>query len=264
MNILLTGSAGYIGTRLGEHLRDEYNGHNIFRIDRKNGHDYAEFRHAYLDVVFHLGAISTIIHSFDRADEIMAVNALNLIPFLESNRIGKFIFASSASIYGEMTKPMSEDEARWTDCLTPYAQSKYLAEGIIRRMCPNHAIFRFGNVFGGNYSPRKEWLAPTHFANDNPIVVYGGTQIRDFIHIDLISKALIKAAKEPITGTFNLASGVPVYLVDIAKQFSMKRGVPIVYEPQRKGESMFVVLDVTKAREAGLLPLEPPENDYFA
>jgi nucleoside-diphosphate-sugar epimerase len=264
VNILLTGSHGYIGTRLGHHLRGAYPGENIMRIDTKNGHDYADLRNANLDVVFHLGAISTIIGSFERADEIMAVNALNLIPFFQYNKVKKFIFSSTASIYGEMKKPMSEDEAKWTDCLTPYAQSKYVAEGIIRRMCPNHAIFRFANVFGGDYGPRKEWLAPTHFMRDNPIVLYGGTQVRDFIHIDLICKALIKAAQETVTGAFNLGSGVAVPIIDVARKFSELRNVPIVYEPQRKGESMCVVLDVTKARRYGLLPEDPPENDYYS
>jgi len=260
MNALVTGAFGYIGTRLCEFAREHYT--NVFRIDTKKGHDYADMREGDFDVVFHLGAISTIVDSFARADELMATNALNLIPFFQHNKIGKFIFTSTAAIYGEMTRPMAEDEAKWTDCLSPYAQSKYVAEGIIRRMCPNHFIARLGNVFGGDYGPRKEWLATRHFAEDNPIVLYGGNQVRDFIHIDLICAALIKAAQGQATGTFNLASGEGVPLQMIAEQFSSRRDVPIVYAPQRKGESMCVILDVTKAKNAGLIPLEPPDHDY--
>jgi nucleoside-diphosphate-sugar epimerase len=263
MNILVTGSSGYIGTRLCWMLREAYPRENIFRLDIKHGFDYAEFQKAELDVVFHLGAISTIMDSFARADEMMAVNALNLIPFLQTNIIKKFIFTSTGAIYGNMTHPMKEDEAKWMDCLCPYAQTKYVAEGIIRRLCPNHVIFRLGNVFGGDYSPRKEWLAPRHFMEDNPIVVHGGKQIRDFIHIDVVCETLIKAAKdESITGTFNLARGEGVPLINVAQQFSLERNVALVVGPAREGEANFVVLDVTKAKDAGLIPKELPPNDY--
>jgi len=263
MSILITGSHGYIGTRLTTLVREAFPDQVIATTDTKIGRDYSKLTGGIWDVVFHLGAISTIISSFERANEMMEVNAFNIIPFVQNNKIGKFIFAGSASIYGEMKGPMKEEEAKWTDCLSPYAQTKYIAEGIIRQLIPNHFIARFGNVFGGDYGPREEWLAPTHFMYDNPIVLYGGKQIRDFVHVDLICKALIAAAKRPeIVGTYNLANGEAVKLEDIAVAFSKERGVPIKYEPQRKGESMYVVLNVDKARAAGLLPKVAPVNDY--
>jgi UDP-glucose 4-epimerase len=203
--------------------------------------------------------------SFARADEMMATNALNLIPFFQNNLVKKIVFSSTGAIYGNMTHPMREDEAKWMDCLCPYAQTKYVAEGIIRRMGPNHMIARFGNVFGGDYGPREEWLAPTHFMKDNPIILYGGTQIRDFVHVDTICKALIEAAKRPeVVGTYNLANGEGVRLEDVAKMFSEKRGVPLVYEKSRQGEAQYVVLDVTKARSARLIPGESSANDYWS
>ena len=263
MSILITGSGGYIGTRLLEMVCKEFPHAAIFDCDTKNKQDYARTRGYTFDVVFHLGAISTIMDSFARADEMMETNALNLIPFFQNNIVKKIIFSSTGAIYGNMTHPMKEDEAKWMDCLCPYAQTKYVAEGIIRRMCPNHMIARFGNVFGGDYGPREEWLAPTHFMRDNPIVLYGGEQIRDFVHVDIVCKALIEAARRPdVVGTFNIANGEPVRLADVANLFSESRHVPIVYEKHRDGDASYVVLDVTKAREAGLIPKEPPANDY--
>ena len=261
--ILITGSSGYIGTRLTTLVRKAFPGDTVLTCDVKQGQDYADLRGNAYDIVFHLGAISTIMDSFTRADEMMATNALNLIPFFQNNKVGKIVFSSTGAIYGEMTHPMKEDEAKWMDCLCPYAQTKYVAEGIIRRMCPNHVIARFGNVFGGDYGPREEWLAPTHFIHDNPIVLYGGTQVRDFVHVDIICNALIEAAKrQNVTGTFNLANGVGVPLAKVAELFSEKRGVPIIYEKHRQGEALYVVLNVAKAREAGLIPKEAPINDY--
>jgi nucleoside-diphosphate-sugar epimerase len=265
MNILVTGSSGYIGTHLMNHVRSAYGGDSIQTCDTKEGEDYATLVAQSFDVVFHLGAISTIMDSFTRADEMMAVNALNLISFFENNDVGKFVFTSTGAIYGNMTHPMKEDEAKWMDCLCPYAQTKYVAEGIIRRMCPNHVIARLGNVFGGDYSPRKEWLAPRHFREDNPIVLYGGEQIRDFVHIDVVCWALVEASlNRNITGTFNIARGEGVRLEEIANQFSIERSVAVKYEKARQGEANYVVLDVTKAKEARLIRKELPPNDYFS
>lgn len=263
MNILVTGSSGYIGTRLTTLVREAFPQSSVLTCDIKQGQDYAALSGNEYDIVFHLGAISTIMDSFARADEMMATNAFNLIPFFQNNKVGKFVFSSTGAIYGEMTHPMKENEAKWMDCLCPYAQTKYVAEGIIRQMCPNHMIARFGNVFGGDYGPREEWLSPTHFMRDNPIILYGGMQIRDFVPIDIVCAALIKAGRTDVVGTFNVANGKPVRLADVAKLFSEKRGVPIVYEPGREGDAAYVVLDVTKAREAGLIPKEAPVNDYL-
>jgi len=263
MTVLITGASGYIGTRLQEYVRHAYTNDRIFYCDTKHNWDYADMVDNEFDVVFHLGAISTIMDSFARADEMMQVNAFNLIPFLTKNKIGKLVFTSTGAIYGNMTHPMKEDEAKWMDCLSPYAQSKYVAEGIIRKLQPNHVITRLGNVFGGDYSPREEWLSIPHFMRDNPIVVYGGEQVRDFVHIDTVCWALVEASLDKkVVGTYNIARGEGQLLKQIAEQFARERKVPIVYEPHRVGDAKYVVLDVTKARDAGLLHEDPPPNDY--
>ena len=265
MRILVTGSSGYIGTRLLAMVKEAFAGADIIACDKKNGHDYVDLKDFGFDIVFHLGAISTIMDSFARADEMMKVNALNLITFFRNNKVKKFVFSSTGAIYGEMKRPMCEDEAKWMDCLCPYAQTKYVAEGIIRQMCPNHVIARFGNVFGGDYGPREEWRAPTHFMHDDPIILYGGEQVRDFIHIDTICDALILASmRRNIIGTYNLANGEGAKLRDIARMFSERRDVTVIREPAREGEANYVVLDVTKARMHGLLPKKAPKNDYFS
>lgn len=263
MRILITGSSGYIGTHLIKYVEQAYQGDEIHFSDVKNNWPYEDFENEDFDVVFHLGAISTIMDSFARADEMMETNAINLIPFLKRNRIGKFVFTSTGAIYGNMTHPMREDEAKWMDCLSPYSQSKYVAEGIIRKLCPNHVICRLGNVFGGDYSPREEQLSIPHFMHDNPIVVYGGEQIRDFVHIHVVCWALVQASLDrKVVGTYNIARGEGCSLKQIAEEFSRERKVPIVYEPHRNGDAKMVILDVTKAKEAELIHPDLPPNDY--
>lgn len=262
--ILVTGTSGYIGSHLLPMIKEYYEDAEIMTCDTRAGMDYKDIKGHSFDVVYHLGAISTIMNSFELADRMMEINALNLIPFFQNNSVGKIIFSSTGAIYGNRERPVKEEEANWTGCISPYAQSKYVAEGIIRRMCPNHIITRFGNVYGANNDPRVEMLAIAHFKNDNPIVLHGGGQTRDFIHVNEICKAWIRGAESNIVGTFNLANGQPVFIKDLAEMYSKDRGVPIVYKEHRKGDVVYVVLDVTKAREAGLLPKEPFVNDYHS
>lgn len=260
--ILITGSSGYVGSHLLSRVANYYPNVEICVCDTKQGQSYEYLEDHNFDFVFHLGAMSIIGGSAGLADKMMDANALDLIDFFQNNRVGKFIFSSTGALYGERNTPATEDDAHWSCCLNPYSQSKYIAEGIIRRMCPNHIIARFGNVFGGVIPKRDEILALTHFKNDNPIVVFGGDQTRDFVHVDTICEALIQAAQSSLTGTFNLANGVSVRLGDIAEEFGQKRGVPVIYKPARQEDVMHTVLDSTKARDARFLPQEIQVNDY--
>jgi UDP-glucose 4-epimerase len=262
MNILVTGSTGYVGSHLFSELKNRYPKAGLMGCDPKDGVDYAELRAYHFDWVFHLGAISVLGGSFELGDKMMEVNALNLIPFFQNNKIGKFIFSSSGAVYGERETPAKEEDAHWGACLNPYSQSKYVAEGIIRRMHSNHFIARFGNVFGGHVPPRAEMLSLTHFKNDNPITVFGGDQVRDFIHVDLICDALILAADSHLTGVYNLAHGQSTRLGDLAEQFGKQRDVQVIYKSARVEDVKNTVLNVDKGKAVGLIPQEVPENDY--
>jgi UDP-glucose 4-epimerase len=264
MNILVTGSTGYVGSHLYKELKKRYPDAQIMGCDPKDGIDYAELHDFDFDWVFHLGAISILGDSFDLADNMIETNALKLIDFFQNNKIEKFIFSSSGAVYGERETPAKEEDAHWKSCLNPYSQSKYIAEGIIRRMHSNSFIARFGNVFGGYVPPRAETLSLTHFKNDNPITVFGGDQVRDFIHVDIICDALIKAAEFNLTGVYNLAHGFSTRLGDLAEQFGQKRGVPIIYKPVRSVDVKNTILNVDKAKKANLIPKKTPINDYYS
>jgi nucleoside-diphosphate-sugar epimerase len=113
---------------------------------------------------------------------------------------------------------------------------------------------RLGNVIGGgNEMQRLELAAHAHFQTDNPIVVYGGGQTRDFVHVDDVCGAIIKAAFTDVVGTFNIGSGIRTRVGDIAESYAKDRGVEIRYAKERFGEIINVSLNVNKARNAGLL-----------
>lgn len=248
-DLFITGHLGYIGTHLARTPNFYFHG-----CDLREGQDYRDKHHGLHNTVIHLAASVSVTDSFDYPDEYFYNNAIGLIPFLTHNKVNRFIFISTGgAMYGN-ARLAKEDEARWSLCKSPYAQSKYLAEQIVRQLCPNHVILRLGNVYGGNTSVRGEASVHAHFAQDNPIVMYGGNQTRDFVHIDVVCDAIRKAVSDPtIEGTFNIGSGVETRVSDIAEQFSAQRGVPIVRRPARPGEVDYISLDITRAKQAGLL-----------
>lgn len=251
--ILVTGASGYIGSHLISHIVSLQPNRDILVCDLASGEDFGLIKDAKFDIVIHLAAHASVTESLKDPDECLANNAFKLVSFLRNNEIGKLVFTSTGgAIYGDKHFAKEED-ASWNGCISPYGQSKYLAEQIIRRMHPNHAILRLGNVYGGKDTERKELAAHAHFMADDPIVVYGGKQARDFVHVDVVCEALLRATRFDLVGTFNLGSGEETQVSDVAEKFSRARNVPVVYQPARHGEIEYVSLDVTKARKAGLL-----------
>lgn len=257
MKTLVTGAAGYIGTHLVEKMKEAGGAFVPTGVcDLQFGsHDFTTIAGQEYDFVVHLAADASIIRSIENPNGVLDNNGFKLIPFLKNNRIGKLVFMSTGgAIYGERTTPAKEEEATWAGIVSPYAQSKYIGEQIIRAMQPNHVILRLGNVFGGNDEIRKEPSALTCFKHDDPIVVYGGKQTRDFVSVYTVCNAIIRSLLfEHVRGTFNIGTGKTSVIGEIAKTYGKERSVNVLYRPMRTAEINDVALDVSKAIKAGIL-----------
>lgn len=248
MNIFLTGHKGYVGSHLLNMMDDK----SVVCSDLKDGRDFVNITGRIFDVVIHLAAHASVTESLKDPDECLDNNAFKIAAFLKNNKVGKFIFASTGgAMYGDKLQA-KESDARYSNELSPYGLSKFLAEGIIRRMQLNHIILRLGNVYGGNDEDRQEAAVHRHFKIDNPIVVYG-EPIRDFIAVEDVCQAFIRAIDLDVTGTFNISSGKETNVLILAKTYSSCRYVPVLQKPWRDGEVHYVSLNVTEARIAGLL-----------
>lgn len=247
-DVFITGHKGYIGTHLCQRLP------GFIGCDLKEGQDYRLQKNGIHNTVVHLAASVSVTESFQSPEEYINNNALGLIPFLQNNRIGRFILISTGgAMYGN-ARQANESDAAWNKCLSPYAQSKFLAEQIVKANCPEYVILRLANVYGGDMSVRGEASAHAHFANDNPITVYGGYQTRDFVHIDVVCEAIVRAMNDDFYwGTYNIGSGVETSVLGLANEFGVQRNVMVGIEPERPGEVQHISLDVSKAREAKLL-----------
>lgn len=245
MQVFVTGNRGYIAS----HLPAKWAGHGC---DIKDGVDYRDIRGHEFDVVVHLAASVSVTESFLEPQAYLENNALGLIPFLQNNKIRKFILASTGgAMYGDKILAKEED-ARIENCASPYAKSKFIAESIVSYYCPDYVILRLANVYGG-MSTRGEANVHTHFVRDNPITVYGGDQTRDFIYVVNVCNAIHIAAASPLRGVFNIGSGRETEVAGLARHFGRERRVSVVTEAARPGEVNRISLDISKAEAAGLL-----------
>jgi UDP-glucose 4-epimerase len=153
------------------------------------------------------------------------VNTTNLIKCAIKNKVSKFIFSSTAATYGEPTElPITGiDETYQTNPINPYGMSKLMSERVIQDTAfanPDfkYVIFRYFNVAGADINYKEEKLNPrigqsfpnaTHlikiasecavgkrekmaiFGSDFP--TQDGTGVRDYIHVDDLANAHIKA-----------------------------------------------------------------------
>lgn len=252
-SVLVTGHCGYIGSHFFEPWMEG--------CDLKFGQDFAGIKGKSYDVVVHLAASVSVTESFNKAEEYFRNNCFKLLAFLNNNTVWKMVFASTGgAMYGDKIGA-KEDDAYWGNCKSPYAQSKYLAEEVILTLCRDYVILRLGNVFGGDQSIRGEANVHAHFAQDDPIVVYGGEQTRDFVHVESVVKALRHALNSNALGTFNIGSGLETSISKLAQYYSHNRQVQIEYRPPRHGEVNRISLDCSAALKAGFAYLQSPNDN---
>lgn len=248
MKNLLTGSSGYIGSEVSKKM----GGFDF--CDLRSGQDYRDLDGHKYGVVVHLAAFVSVIDSIEKPYSYFENNCFGVRDFLRKNQIERMIFVSTGgALYGNK-RLAKEHEASMATCLSPYAQSKFLGEEVVRRELTNHCILRLANVIGGNPKIRGEAACEQHFMADDPILVYGGLQTRDFVDMSVVVSAIWQAVDDPhVVGTFNIGSGEETLVMEMAAAHARKRGVRIRMKPHRPGELDFITLDTSAARAAGLL-----------
>jgi UDP-glucose 4-epimerase len=255
MNVLVTGGAGYMGTELINLLVQNGAVDKVIVYDNLSRMNFNLFLGAKLqnyskltfvkgelldsrslrkalrdvDVVFHMAAKVTTpfaisdSHSFEQVNHWGTAELVYAIE--ESKRVKRFIYTSSSGIYGSSDLPVDENTA--PNPKSFYAISKFRGEEHVRRLIGkiDTYILRCGNVYGYSKSMRFDSVINKFVfeANFNKIVtVQGdGNQLRSFIHVDLVAKALNNMITSSISsGTYNLVErSIKVFdIVDELKQ----------------------------------------------
>jgi len=299
---LLTGGAGYIGT----HIADEFirAGKSVVIYDslyqglesrivylrthhkveipfiKADIRDYNElenvFRTHNIDGIVHTAALKAVGESMEKSDEYFQVNleaTTELIAIAKRNNVKKFIFSSTAAVYGspDSMDPCKEDGPKAP--ISPYGDSKYQAESAVTAFINtpgNHGTsLRFFNVVGAaapelldnsveNLVPivlgkLNKGEAPTIFGTDYPTP--DGTCIRDYVDVRDIARAHLAAADATtkLPETMNIGTGRGASVREIIKLVldATKRSDTKVIEVERRaGDPAFLCADVTLAKTA--------------
>ena len=233
--ILITGAAGFIGSRTSQFLLDQ--NHKVVGIDNLN--DYYDIRikkfrlnllnqdnnfifyngdiedKSFLAEIFKKNSISRVINLAARAGVRYSITnpfiyastnyygALNLLDLMRENNISKYVMASTSSIYAGSNIPYKE-ESSVNQPISPYAASKKAAELIAytyhHQFNIDVSIVRYFTVYGPSGRPDMSVLRFIKWIDEEkPIILYGdGSQSRDFTYIDDIARGTIAASEKDV------------------------------------------------------------------
>jgi len=283
VKVLVTGCAGFIGSHLVERLIEE--GYDVIGIDcftdyysrrikesnMANFIDQIEFIEKDIlemdigvlknvDFVFHLAAQAGVRASWGEEFEIYTRNNIlttqRLLEGCKKYGIGKFIYASSSSVYGNVNElPMREEQ--YPKPYSPYGVTKLAGENLCELYRMNYGIdtisLRYFTVYGERQRPDMAFHRFIRAIFDGKqITVYGdGEQTRDFTYVGDIVDATIKAAESDAVGVFNIGGGTRIELIEAIKIIEKIVGqeADIRFEESKKGDVRDTYADISRAKD---------------
>lgn len=271
MNILCTGSEGFVGKHVVKKLRAL--GHDVVGVDnleeRVHGrgvamefsqHDlqvsYDNIPYSVLrktNVVIHLAAQVGVADSMTDQVRYVEHNTMATARFLEDlafvnykgGRLHKLIVASSMSVYGDPDTSQPIRESHPTRPASVYGLTKYDQEMLCKFWGKQNDIstvaLRFFNVYGPGQALSNPYTGViANFANwllagERPTVYEDGQQTRDFVYVDDVADAVVKAALNPTTfDTYNICTSEPTTISFMVQMLAHGLGVGV--EPNITGE----------------------------
>ena len=287
MRVLVTGCAGFIGWKVTELLLAE--GHTVTGVDNLNdaydvrlkewrlgqlrGASGFEFHQQDIgdreglrslfdappDSVINLAARAGVRRSVEDPwvyFETNATGTLNLLELCREFAVGKFVLASTSSLYGAHNPRPFREDADTDRPLSPYAASKKAAEALCYTYHYLHGIdvtvFRYFTVYGPAGRPDMSLFRFTQWISEGrPVIVYGdGQQSRDFTYVDDIARGTIAGLKPLGYEVINLGSDEPVVLMDairLVEKLTGKRA-RLDFRPRHPADVLATWADISKAK----------------
>lgn len=303
MKILITGGAGYIGSHTCVTLLER--GYDVIvadnfvnsrrqvldRIREITKRDFAfyeidvtdeeaveqVFTEHRIDGVIHFAGLKAVGESVHKPLEYYQNNVLSTIVLAKAcirHGVGKFVFSSSATVYGDNEVPLVETMPM-RPTTNPYGETKAMCERILTDAAKAHpqfavSLLRYFNPIGAhesgligeapngipnNLMPYITQVAKGKldklrvFGDDYPTI--DGTGVRDYIHVVDLAEGHMAALEHLVEGAhvYNLGTGQGTSVLQLVRTFEEVNGVEIPYEitARRPGDVAESYADVTKA-----------------
>jgi UDP-glucose 4-epimerase len=285
---LVTGGAGFIGSTLVDRLLAEGHAVDVFdnlstgslanlaeaRADRD--HDFSfhqiDVRDPALidliarrrpEVVFHLAAQADVRVSVAEPVLDAQINVLGSLHVLEGARAAgsrKVVFASSGgTIYGDIApEDLPVDESHPQRPLSPYGVAKKVVGDYLFAYRELHALeyaaLALANVYGPRQDPHGEAGVVAIFAGrllrGEPCTIFGdGAQTRDFVFVDDVVDAFVRAADRGSGVLVNIGTGVETSVNELYDTMAAGAGVggAAIHAPERPGELARSAIDPARA-----------------
>lgn len=307
MNILITGGAGYIGSHVVKQLSSKKNV-NITIIDNLCGGEFDSigvlrnlfpkknfdfinldlanfnileniFEYKKFDAVLHFAAYLQVGESVQKPIKYYRNNTMNttsLIYLCDKYKVNKFIFSSTAAVYGEATK-VPIDENTLLEPINPYGMSKLMSEQVLKDTAKanqnfKYVILRYFNVAGASidnslgecHNPETHLIpliVQTALGKRDSIKMFGddyptsdGSCIRDYVHVEDLASAHIEALD-----FLNFGNESDIFNCGYGHGFSVKEVINAVKKitnidfrvdvvERRDGDPAILVADNTKIK----------------
>lgn len=249
MKCVVTGGCGFIGSHLVDALvarGDEVAALDDFSTGDRGSlnpaatlvegsvTDAALLRSVLRDAgaVFHTAAMASVPLSVDDpagTHEVNATGTLNVLQAAREGGVGRVVFSSSSSVYGEQPSPVMREDMTPRP-LSPYGLQKLIGEqygGMFAQLFGMRVVsLRYFNVYGPRQPAGGAYaLVVPHFlrlrAEGKPLTVYGdGEQTRSYVHVDDVVRANLLAADADLPAgehaVLNIGSGEETSVNEIA------------------------------------------------
>ena len=309
MTVLLPGGAGYIGSHTAVELLesgydiviiDDFSTSNkkaIENIKKITGKNFKFYELDYrnkekLNQIFKKHKIDAVLNfaGFKAVGESVReplkyydnnlVGAITLLEVMQEHNVKKFIFSSSATVYGKQDAEKMDESCKRGETTNPYGTTKSMIEKILEDLYTSDnswdiCILRYFNPVGAHKS-RLLGEEPNGVPNNlmpyivkvasgklDYLRVFGddydtkdGTGMRDYIHVVDLAKGHIKALEKlnrEGTGIYyyNLGTGNAYSVLDMVKAFEKANNINVPYQicPRRDGDIAIVYADPQKAND---------------
>ncbi len=292
MKVLVTGCAGFIGSKVAElllkdghavvgvdDLTDAYDvrlkewrlgtlkGREGFSFSRHDVADRAAVRGLLdgtgtrrIDAIVNLAARAGVHGSVENPwvyYKANVVGTLNLLELCRERGVGKFVLASTSSLYGSHNPMPFREDVDTSRPLSPYAASKKAAETLCYTYHHLHdldvTVLRYFTVYGPAGRPDMSifrfirWIA-----EGEPVSLFGdGSQERDFTYVDDVATGTLAALRPAGFDIINLGGDRPVkvnYVIEMVEELLGKKA-SVEQQPSHPADVKATWADVSRAKQ---------------